>query len=72
MLDMGTVLTVMARQYVVWFICADGVEQAKFRVRRALTYHFVVADADIKNNCTPQIDDVYQKPDAVADADMHK
>ena len=31
-----------------WFICADGVDQAKFRVRRALTYHFVVADADMK------------------------
>jgi hypothetical protein len=32
-----------------WFICADGVAQAKFRVRRALTYHCVVADADLKN-----------------------
>ena len=32
-----------------WFICEDGVDQAKFRVRRALSYHFVVADADMKN-----------------------
>ena len=31
----------------VWFICADGVDQAKFRVRRALSYHCVVADADM-------------------------
>ena len=56
-----------------WFICGDGVDQAKFRVRRALSYHFVVADADMKTiNCTPKVDDVYQKPDAVADADMNK
>jgi hypothetical protein len=46
MLDMGTLPITMARQYVVWFICADGVDQAKFRVRRALTY-FVVADDDM-------------------------
>ena len=73
MLDMGTLPITKARQSVFWFICADGVDQAKFRVRRALSYHFVVADADMtKNNCMPKIDDVYQKPDAVADADMNK
>ena len=32
----------------LWFICADGVDKAKFRVRRALTDHFVVADDDMK------------------------
>ena len=46
MLDMGTLPITMARPYAFWFICADGMDQAKFRVRRALTYHFVVADAD--------------------------
>jgi len=48
MLDMGTLLIAMSRQYVCLFICDDGVDQAKIRVRRALTYHFVVADADMK------------------------
>ena len=48
MLDMGTLPITMARQSVFWFICADGVDQAKFHVRRALTYHFAVADADMK------------------------
>ena len=72
MLDMGTLPITKARQSVFWFMCADGVDQAKLCVRRALTYHFVVADADMKTNCTPNIDDVYQKPDAVADADMNK
>jgi len=47
MLDMGTLPITKARQSVFWFIFVDGVDQAKFRVRRALTYHFVVADADM-------------------------
>ena len=49
MLDMGTLTLTKARQSVCWFICADGVDQAKFRVRRALSYLFVVADADKKS-----------------------
>ena len=37
MLDMGTLLITMARQSSFWFIRADGVDQAKFRVPRTLT-----------------------------------
>ena len=34
---MGTLLSTMARQSSFWFIRADGADQAKFRVPRALT-----------------------------------
>ena len=37
MLDMGTLLITMARESGVWCIRVDGVDQAKFRVPRALT-----------------------------------
>ena len=53
------------------FICADGVDQAKFRVRRALTYHFVVADADMNKLIARQKSMTCTK-NAVADADMNK
>ena len=48
MLDMGTLPITKARQSVFWFICVDGLDPAKFRVRRALSYHCVVADAGMK------------------------
>ena len=37
MLDTGALLITMARQSRCWCIRADGVDQAKFRVPRALT-----------------------------------
>ena len=37
MLDMGTLLSTMARQSSFWFIRSDGVDQAKFRVPRCAT-----------------------------------
>ena len=72
MLDMGTLLITMARQYLFWFICAAGVDPAKFQVRRALTYHFVVADADMEKLNARHKSMTCTIPDAVADADMNK
>ena len=37
MLDMGSLLNMLARQSSFWFICVDAVDQAKFRVPRVLT-----------------------------------
>jgi hypothetical protein len=37
MLDMGSLLKMLARQPIFWFIRVDGVDQAKFRVPRVLT-----------------------------------